>query len=30
MDLLKTARVLIQENTLGYISYITVVYELKE
>ena len=30
MDLLKTAKVLIQENTLAYVGYVTTVYELKE
>ena len=30
MDLLKMAKVLIQENTFIYIGYITIVYELKE
>ena len=30
MDLLKMAKVLIQENTLAYMDYITTVHELKE
>ena len=30
MDPLKTAQVLIQENTLAYVNYITTVYKLKE
>ena len=30
IDPLKTAKVLIQENTPAYISYITTVYELKK
>ena len=30
MNLLKMAKVLIQENTFAYIGYITTVYELKE
>ena len=30
MDLLKTARVLIQENTFIYVGYIITVYEIKE
>ena len=29
MDLLKTARVLISENTLTYVGYITMVYKIK-
>ena len=30
MDPLETARVLIQENTLAYVGYVTIVYEPKE
>ena len=30
MDPLKTAKVLIQENTLTYVNYITTVYKPKE
>ena len=30
MDLLKTAKVLIQENTFIYVGYITTVHEIKE
>ena len=30
MDLLKTAKVLIQENTFTYVGYITTVHEPKE
>ena len=30
MDLLETARVLIQENTPAYVGYITIIYEPKE
>ena len=30
MDPLKTARVLIQENTLTYVGYITIIYTPKE
>ena len=30
MDLLKTAKVLFQENTLTYINYITTVYKIKK
>ena len=30
MDLLEMAKVLIQENTLTYVGYITTVHELKE
>ena len=30
MDPLKTAKVLIQENTLAYVGYITTIYKPKE
>ena len=30
MDLLKMAKVLIQENTFTYVGYIIIIYKLKE